>query len=342
MPAYKDKNGTWFVKYQTTDPRSGARKAVLKRGFSTKREAVDYEAKQRAAPAGGSRATFDEVMEEFLQSIDSSATSSGMKKSWIQRHFPLHDKPIEKITKPQLIAWRNELKDSGLATRTMNRGLGYVKAVCRYASKIYGIPDNSAILNSYKLTKEDKEEPDVWTPEEFQQFIKEVNGEYYRAYFTFLYWSGCRRSEGLAICKDDINGDKVHIWRAIKHYKNGFLPLKTDSSERTIRIDSRTLEAIRPCIKRARPFVFGGDRSLPITNVQREFTRAIEKSGVKPITIHQLRHSHATVLINNGVNIVAVSKRLGHASINMTLKVYAHLLQESEDELIGIIEGIRK
>lgn len=341
MPAYKNKNGTWFVKYQVTDIRTGARKAAVKRGFATKREALDYEAEQRGEASGGSRATFDEILEEYLQSLDSSSTSAALKRSWINLHFPLHDVPIQKITRPSLIAWRNELKDKGLATRTMNRGLGYVKAVLNYAARVYGIPDNSVILNNYKLTKADKEEKEVWTPEEFRQFIDCVDQPHYKAYFTFLYWTGCRRSEGLAVCKEDFKGNTVHIWRSIKHYKNGFLPLKTDSSERTILVDKKTMTELKPFIENAEPFVFGTYRSLSITNVQREFSKAIKKSGVKAITIHDLRHSHATVLINAGVNIVAVSKRLGHSSINITLKTYAHLLNETEEELVSTIDELR-
>jgi len=343
MPAYKDtKRGTWFAKFQVTDAATGARKAVVKRGFSTKREALDYEAKHRTEASGGSRATFNEIMDECLKSMDSSETAIRMKKSWISLHFPLHDRPIDKITRPALMEWRNALKDSGLATRTLNRGLGYVKAVCAYAHKVYGIPDNSVILNNFKLSKEEKQEMPVWTPEEFHQFISCVDLAYYRAYFTYLYWTGCRRSEGLALCKDDISGNRVRIWRAIKHFKNGFLPLKTDSSERTITLDRKTLEILQPFIDAADPFVFGGKRSLPISNVQREFRKAIEKSGVPPIRIHDLRHSHATVLINSGVNIVAVSKRLGHSSINMTLKVYAHLLKETDDELVAVLDDLHE
>ena len=62
---------------------------------------------------------------------------------------------------------------------------------------------------------------------------------------------------------------------------------------------------------------------------------------MKPICIHDLRHSHATWLINSGVNIVAVSKRLGHASINQTLKTYTHLLQKTNDEMMDTIESFK-
>jgi len=53
--------------------------------------------------------------------------------------------------------------------------------------------------------------------------------------------------------------------------------------------------------------------------------------------MHDLRHSHASILINKGANIIAVSKRLGHSSVEITLKVYTHLMKESEDKLLEIL-----
>ena len=67
-----------------------------------------------------------------------------------------------------------------------------------------------------------------------------------------------------------------------------------------------------------------------------------EYERLKKIRIHDLRHSHATILINNGVNIVAVSKRLGHSDINMTLKVYTHLLEKNADELVDKLEELKE
>ena len=241
-----------------------------------------------------------------------------------------------------MIDWRNSLAESGLATRTRNRGIQYVKAAFDHAEKIYGIKNNAVVINTFKLTKEDKKEMPVWTPDEFRRVASEVESPLYRAFYTFLFWTGCRRGEALALCKEDINGNVVHIHRAIKHFKNGFQSLKTDSSERYITIDSKTMAMLKPLIEHADPFVFGGDRSLPITQVDRYFKKAIKAAGVKPIRIHDLRHSHATWLINQGVNIIAVSKRLGHASVNQTLKTYAHLLKKTNDEMIGAIDEYRE
>ena len=86
-------------------------------------------------------------------------------------------------------------------------------------------------------------------------------------------------------------------------------------------------------------FVIGRLEPLPQTSIDRVKDNAIKKANVKRIRIHDFRHSHATILISQGCNIVAVSKRLGHSNAEMTLKVYTRLLQKSEDELIDKLEG---
>lgn len=342
MPTYFDeKRKSWYVKYSTKDPVTGKRKQIMKRGFPKQKDAKKWESEQIASAPSKTTATFMQMFEENLKFLNSSETSANMKRSWVMKHFPYCDTPIEKITKPMLIEWRNGLEGK-LATRTINRGLGYIKSTFSYASDIYGTLNNGAVLRSYKLAKEDKQEMEIWTPEEFNQFLECVHGEYYRAYFAFLYWSGCRRSEGLAVCKDDFDGNKVHIWRSIKHYRNGFRSLKTDSSERTITLDKKTMDLLQPLIDAGNPFIFGGQRSLSITCVQREFERAIKESGVKKIRIHDLRHSHASVLIAAGVPVLAVSRRLGHSSVTITLNTYSHLLSQTETEMVATIDGLRE
>lgn len=86
-------------------------------------------------------------------------------------------------------------------------------------------------------------------------------------------------------------------------------------------------------------YLFGGETSLSPTQISCIFNAGIEKSGVQKIRIYDLRHSHVTWLINHGVNIVAVSKRLGHASIEQTFKTYTHLLESTDNEMMKIINS---
>ena len=340
MPVIKEKNGTWTVRISKRV--DGKRIQKVKRGFRTRAEASMYEAQAKVEGIGSTSAPFETMLNAYLDYSEASKTSRYLKTTFVTRHFPMRSEPINKITKEKLVEWRNALRSSGIATRTANRGMAYVRSVFSYAHEIYGLPNNGTVLKSFKLTKEDKKEMEVWSPQEFNQFLEAVPDGYYKAYFTFLFWSGARRSEALAVCKDDFKGNTVRIWRSIKHYSNGFLPLKTDTSERTIALDKKTMEILEPFIADAKPFLFGGIRSLPITSVQKQFAAAIRASGVKPIRIHDLRHSHASLLIASGVPVLAVSKRLGHSSVNITLNTYAHLLQRTEDEMIDAIDTLRQ
>ena len=84
--------------------------------------------------------------------------------------------------------------------------------------------------------------------------------------------------------------------------------------------------------------MFGRDKPVSRTQITRVKDKAVDLSGVKPITIHQFRHSHASILINGGMNIVAVSRRLGHSDVEMTLKVYTHLFKNKDTEITDFLE----
>ena len=343
MSVTKDTNGTYMVRFYTDDPLTGMRKQIKKRGFTTKREATAWEASERSKPAPGNTSlTFWDVFQKSLDNNDTTLGTRQKKEAWISKYFDFKDYPIDKITKPMLLDWRNRLKSTGIAVRTMNNGLQYIRSVFALYSAVYGRQNVATVLKSFKLTKADKTEMRIWTPEEFQQFSEAVSNPVYRAYFEFLFWTGCRRGEAVALVKDDFDGDMVHIHRSMKHFKNGFQPLKTDSSERTIRIDSTLMETLQPFLEAADPFVFGGDHPMPISKLDVVFKRGIAESGVTPIRIHDLRHSHASFLLNSGANILAVSKRLGHATITQTLETYAHLLSETDEKMMEIIEKKKK
>ena len=344
MPVYKDKKtGTYTVRFYADEPLENKRKQVYKRGFQTRKEAVQWESKEKAKNAvSRSSATFWHIFQKQLDNNDTSPTTRKKKEAWIRMYFAdFKDMPIENITKPQLIDWRNDLKNKGIAVRTMNHGLQYIRSVFTFYAQVYGAQNTGLVLKSYKLTKDDKVEMKVWTPKQFEKFLDHVNYPVYKAFFQFLYWTGCRRGEGIALTKDCFMGNKVHIHQSMKHFKDGFKPLKTDSSERVITIDSKLMEMLTPRINAADPFVFGGTHPMPISKVYSNFKKGIEDSGVKPIRLHDLRHSHASFLLNNGANILAVSKRLGHATVTQTLDTYAHLLEETDDKMMQIIEDTK-
>lgn len=342
MPVYKDESrNTWFVKMSSVDPVTKKRKQTLKRGFKKKNEALRWESENRISRDNTS-AKFSELFEESVKFKDTSPETASKKRIWMKTYFGMYDYPINKITKPLLVAWRNGLEKTELSVTSRNAGIRFVKGVLRYVSDIYDIPPIYNVLRPYK--PENGDEKDVWDAEEFQKFIDAVPEGYYRAYYTFLFWTGVRRSEGLAVCKDDFDLEHktVHINKQIRDQDDGFRKVKTDKSDRIIAVDDVTIEYLKPYIEAADPFVFGGYCSLSMSSVRDNLIKGIKDSGVKPLTLHGLRHSHASWLINHDVNILAVSKRLGHSSPSVTLDVYSHLLQKTEDEMRASINNFRK
>ena len=340
MPVYKDKKrNTWYAKIFQADAVTGKGKQILKRGFATKREALAWEVEQYENEAPTS-ATFTEMDNLYIQYKNPKKESTRKQEtSRVQKYMSdFCQLPISDITKSTLMEWQTELtKREDIAVSTKNYCIGVVRSVFKLAHEFYGIPNSGVVLKKLKRKKK-KEVFEVWTPEEFNQFIQYVEIQHYRNIYTFMYCTGLRRGEALALRAEDFDLQKgtVHVYHQIKYFHEGFIDLKTESSERTLKLPKNVLQFVKPIVEQRTaeyPFVFGWDRSLPITNLQRNFTKAIKASGVKKIRLHDLRHSFATNAIANGCNIVAVSHYLGHATIEQTLETYTHLLDKTDDEM---------
>ena len=346
MPVYKDKKrGTWFAKIFRIDSITGKSKQILKRGFQTKKEALAWEVAQFETEmiTDISFQQLDDLYIEYKNPKKESTRTQ--EKTRVKKYMDFAGTPISAISKAMLMEWYIDfIKRDDLAVSTKNYCISVIKAVFKFGHEFYGIPNNAVVLKKLKREKK-KKIFDTWTPEEFHQFIKCVESAPYRNCYTFMYCTGLRRGEALALRAEDfdLTAGSVHVYHQIKYMHVGFEDLKTESSERTLKLPKNVIDFMRPIISSCTPdapFVFGGETSLPITNLQRKFTKGIKDSGVKKIRIHDLRHSFATNAINNGCNIVAVSKYLGHSTIQQTLETYTHLLEKTDDEMVEKMNAI--
>ena len=255
---------------------------------------------------------------------------------------------MSKIKPSDYLECRNFIESQKAAVRYRNKAIFLLKSVSRFGFDYYELRDHARLLKVIPLKSTEFKEREVWTPDQFKLFIEHVDHVIYKSYFTFLYYSGVRRSEARAVEKKDIVDGCVSINKSMHQYKNEFKSLKTNASRRRIQLNQHVLDMIAPLLERDGPLLFGDYEDLSSTSIQRYFSNGIKKcnqvlegSGEKPIPkirLHDMRHSHATFLINKGANIVAVSKRLGHSDINMTLKVYTHLLKENENQILELLE----
>ena len=344
MAAIKDKKrGTWMVKLYQKDAITGERKQILKRGFKTKREAQAWEATQTHSEPSTS-VTFAELDDRLIAYKNPAKQSTrDQEKRRVQTYLPFANDPVTQISKQVLMDWYVEfIAREDIAVSTKNYVIGVVRAVFRFGANFYGVTDHCAML---KKLKREKKKMEVWTPEEFNQFIRCIDSRHCRNIFMFLYCTGVRRGEALALRADDFDLDAgtVYIHHQILFSRDGFKRLKTDSSERTLKLPPHVLNAVRPLVMACSsefPFVFGGDVSIPPTTLQHAFKTGIKRSGVKKIRIHDLRHSFATNAINNGCNIVAVSHYLGHSTIQQTLDTYTHLLEKTDAEMVAKMDAV--
>ena len=191
----------------------------------------------------------------------------------------------------------------------------------------------------------------IWSINEFNKFVECVPNEIYRIFFTTLFYTGLRIGEALALTWDDFQDSKLNIDKSVtrKTDKGEYevkLP-KTPSSVRDVSLPAHLNNILTELYEKESKiigfksswFIFYRNKPLPQTSIDRVKARAITQSGVKYIRIHDFRHSHASYLIGNGMDIVAVSRRLGHSTINETLRTYSHLLQKNDDEIINLLNS---
>ena len=172
----------------------------------------------------------------------------------------------------------------------------------------------------------------IWSVEEFNKFISVIDDSYFKLLFETLFWSGLRISELKALTKTDIKDNSLYINKILdSKYTKNFTTPKTSNSFRKVLMPSWIIENL---------LNIPNDLLFPTseTHIRRKLNEYIAKSQVKPIRIHDFRHSHASYLFSKGVNIKAISTRLGHSSISITLDVYVHLLQDNQTEIIDLIE----
>lgn len=154
--------------------------------------------------------------------------------------------------------------------------------------------------------------------------------------------TGIRFSEALALTPNDF--DFSHQMLSISKtwdYKGngGFLPTKNKSSIRKIQIDWQTVIRFSELTKdlpNETP-LFVGDKKVYNSTVNNVITRRCKEANVPIISIHGLRHTHASLLLFAGVSIASVARRLGHSSMTTTQKTYIHIIRELENQDVDLV-----
>ncbi len=269
--------------------------------------------------------------------------------------FDLHilpyfkDKCLSDITSKDIIEWEDYILSLNFSNN-QNKNLYYILSGFFEYCRIFHKFDKTIISNvgSFKPKYEVKK-ADFYTLKEFNTFIKGVDEEVYKQFFTLMFFTGVRPGEAMALKFADLSDGYINISKTLEsHGKRQLGTPKTFSSNRKIKID-RILERDLLKLKRlyntnrsyGELFIFGGIKPLSPSSINRRKIKSCNKMNIRPITLHQFRHSHATFLVDNGIPITEVSRRLGHSKASTTLDIYSHTDLTQEKRVFTTLNSVR-
>ena len=356
MPIFKNEdNGTWYVMARYTDWK-GERKQKCKRGFATKREAQEWERTFQQQTTADMDMSFEAFVELYSKDIKSRLKES----TWQTKENIINTKilpyfgkrKISEITTKDVIAWQNEVlayrdeKKKPFSQTYLKTLHNQLSAIFNHAVRFYDLRSNPA-SKAGNMGSEERKEMLFWTKEEYQKFSEAMMDKPISYYaFQMLYWCGIREGELLALTPADFDFEKGTV-KISKSYQrlNGrdvITSPKTKKSNRTIKMPQFLCEEMQECIS----MMYGlkkKDRIFTITKyyLHHEMDRGSKQAGVKRIRIHDLRHSHISLLIDMGFSAVAIADRVGHESIEITFR-YAHLFPSKQTEMANKLDDLGK
>ena len=353
MPVYQDqKTKTWYVKCYYTD-YTGTKRQRKKRGFKLQREAKEWERNFLETQQADLTITF----ENFVKVYNEDMKHRIREHTFIQKQYLIDKKllpffgklPVSQITPAHVRKWQNELmayRDengkpySETYLRTINNQLA---AILNYAVKYYDLKENPC-RKAGCIGKSHADEMQFWTVDEFRQFLDNISDKpQSRAGFLVLYYAGLRIGELLALeyCDIDFKNCRLTVNKSYQRLgnKDVITPPKTPRSIRTISIP----EFLRDELKSYTERLYGlhkHDRIFPYTKhfFEHEMKRGTKDDTPKRIRLHDLRHSHASLLIELGFSPLAIADRLGHEKVETTLNTYSHLFPHKRDEVAEILQ----
>ena len=212
-----------------------------------------------------------------------------------------------------------------------------LSAIFNHAVRYYDLRSNPA-AKAGNMGVEERKEMLFWTKAEYQRFADAMMDKPVSYYaFEMLYWCGIREGELLALTPADFDfeASTVRINKSYQrlHGEDVITTPKTPKSNRTIKMPDFLRDEMKDYIG----MLYGvkkKDRIFTVTKsyLHHEMDRGAKEAGVKRIRIHDLRHSHISLLIDMGFSAVAIAHRVGHESIEITYR-YAHLFPSRQTEM---------
>lgn len=345
--AYKEKDTKkWTAQWFETNAK-GEKKKRRKRGFETKREALEYERQKKLNNSRSMDMKLSEFMEVYFEDKQNELKERTMKNKryMMEQHIIPYfgNQMMSEITAGQIIQWQNEMQTKGFSEAYLRMIQNQLTSLFTHASRIYDLHTNPC-KKVKRMGSSDNRSLDFWTVDEYQKFIQTMEpGSRYYLIFEILFWTGCRIGELLALTPKDIDFERNQISITKTYYRTERQDVitepKTKQSVRLIEIPEFLKQEIKG-------FIDGhygmpeNERLFPIVQeaVQHKMKHQMEKAGVKKIRVHDLRHSHVAYLINKGIEPILIKERVGHKDIRITLNTYGHLYPNQQRKVADMLD----
>lgn len=346
--AYREKDTKkWTAQWFETNVM-GEKKKHRKRGFSTKREALEFERGKKLSNERSMDMSLSDFIEIYFSDKQNELKERTIKnkKYMMQQHIVPYfgNQMMSDIKASQIIQWQNEMQKKGFSDSYLRMIQNQLTSLFTHASKIYDLQMNPC-KKVKRMGNSDSRSLNFWTLEEYKKFIQTMEpGTRYYLIFEILFWTGCRVGEMLALTRKDINFEKNQISINKTYYRTNKQDMiteqKTKQSIRTIEIPEFLKKEIQEFIEKH----YGmpdDERLFPIVQeaVQHKMKRQIKTAGVKQIRVHDLRHSHVAYLIEKGVEPLLIRDRLGHKDIRITLNTYGHLYPSQQRKIANLLDA---
>lgn len=349
MGAYKDeKRGTWYLSLRYKDWRGKSRKK-MRRGFPTRREALVWEKSFRHSMVGVASMPFEDACELYLKEITPrlrQETAQGKRCMFDQRIIPFFKGvAIGDVSALAVMEWGTWLMSlrtrdgKPYSTTYLNTLSSQLSAMFNHMIRYHALAMGNPVHAVGALEGRETGARSIWTAEEYLRFSEQMaERPHLHLAFELLFWCGLRRGEMLALTYEDFDLDKgtVRITKSLSRIggRDVVGPPKTRQSNRVVTMPGFLADEIGDYLswnKGANP----ADRVLPkvtASTLGKALARGARDAGLQRIRVHDLRHSHASMLIEKGFSVPAIAARLGHSGQEITHR-YMHPYSNADSRI---------
>ncbi|PTJ82845.1 site-specific integrase [Mammaliicoccus sciuri] len=351
-----DKRGTYYFRIKYYD-ETNTRQEIRRSGFSQRKEAVKKcnELLDELEGIGNiDTLPFDELVNEYADWYSARRKQSSYKAlmTHVNNHLLPYFKKIDvyQLDTKAIMKFQNKKLKEGHSGEYLKKMHVFLVSILNHAMKYHDLKQNVAsLVGNFEI--ESNKRLNYWTVEQFNEFVEVLPTIQQKLFFKLLFYSGARKGEIRAITWCDINFSDNYIHIDKTDYHGTVTTPKTKAAIRDIYLPQHVMDDLTEYQSWYKDKNFYKDdyvlfgtffKSFSESTIDRWFTTALnvlddnlpEGQTFPRIVIHELRHSHASHLINHGANIMIIAQRLGHADTTEVMNRYGHLYPSTQKEII--------